>query len=290
MTPAFISLASRFSILKLRIYAQLLRDTTLPAFKGSMLHGWLGHALKSVDENAFHVLFGEHDQQQPKPYIVIPGPDLKTEWREGEIYSFEIILFGDATNFADRLIDACKLGNRFGLGPKRCPFDTVSVCTVIRDRIQPGIRPAHLIDYLPNLQSPKPVVEAAIHIETPLRLKQHGKIIINSAPPLEQWLRHIVRRWQLLSQFWVLDDQSLLDSLYTELPVLGNYEQAEHVYFETWERWSHKGQKQLPFGGIRGQVGFYGDIALAMPWLYIGQCLHIGGKTTFGLGQYTVIS
>lgn len=39
-----------------------------------------------------------------------------------------------------------------------------------------------------------------------------------------------------------------------------------------------------------GQVSYLGEIANARPWLQLGEQLHIGGKTTFGLGHYTVIA
>jgi len=290
MTPAFISLASHFSLLKLRVYAQLAQDTQLPSFKGSMLHGWLGHALKFVDEKAFHVLFGEHDQQQPKPYMLLPGPDLKTQWRKGEIYTFELVLFGDATNFADRLVEACNLGHKFGLGPERCAFTTVCIGSVLNNQITPGLHPQHLIDYLPAASTDQPIAEVALNIETPIRLKQHGKILMQASPSLEQWIQHILRRWKLLSQFWVVDDPQLYHALGQELPSIGDYEQVEHLYYENWERYSHKGKQQLPFGGLKGQTSFYGDIARAIPWLQVGQYLHVGGKTTFGLGQFSVIA
>jgi hypothetical protein len=58
---------------------------------------------------------------------------------------------------------------------------------------------------------------------------------------------------------------------------------SAHAYFEDWQRYSKKEQVNLPFGGLKGQVSYCGDIAQALPLLTIGQHLHIGGKTTFGL-------
>jgi hypothetical protein len=62
-----------------------------------------------------------------------------------------------------------------------------------------------------------------------------------------------------------------------------------HVYFEDWQGYSKKEQVNLPFGGLKGQVSYCGDIAQALPLLTISQHLHIGGKTTFGLGAYQLI-
>ncbi|MFT5815044.1 MAG: hypothetical protein ACI9VT_002815, partial [Psychroserpens sp.] len=81
MSKALTLLAQQCDLLKLRIYIQFKQSTVLPAFKGSMLHGWLGHAVKHIDERAFFALYGEHDNQQPKPYIICPNEDHKTHWQ-----------------------------------------------------------------------------------------------------------------------------------------------------------------------------------------------------------------
>ena len=80
---ALTLIAQQCDLLKLRIHIQLKKETILPAFKGSMLHGWLGHALKHVDDRAYHALYGEHDNQQPKPYIICPSEDHKTQYWSG---------------------------------------------------------------------------------------------------------------------------------------------------------------------------------------------------------------
>ncbi len=289
MSPAFQTLASHFQLLRLKVFMQLQQDTILPAFKGSMLHGWFGHALKGTDEHAFHVFYGEHAGQQPKPYMICPGADRKTTWHRGEIFDFDIVLFGDACQFAETVIQACQNGEALGFGAKRCPLKLISISSVLPASLRAGIHPYYLSEHFNQPLPTQLQTELALHFTSPVRLKHRGSILKHGAPRLDECIRHIYRRWLLLSRFWVVDDDQLFNALNEELPRLGDYEMADHSYYEDWQRYSHKQQDALPFGGLMGQVSFFGDIATAQPWLALGTHLHMGGKTTFGLGGFQLI-
>jgi hypothetical protein len=293
---ALQTLTQQFSLLKLRVYIQFKQDTVLPAFKGSMLHGWFGHALKKADEQAFFICYGEHDNQQPKPYMITPNTDHKTHWHKNEIYDFEITLFGDAIQLVDQVLIALKLGENMGLGQKRAAFEVISINSVLPNSQQTGVQSFTLLDAVAakiDQQAEQAYLdinqEMALQLVTPLRIKHNGNIVKNSAPPLDFWLKQIQRRLIQLSRFWVLEDQSLFDGITQQSPLLGAFETTRHCYFEDWQRYSFKEQQNLPFGGLKGQISFCGEISQALPLLIIGEQLHIGGKTTFGLGKYQLI-
>ncbi len=286
-------LTQEFSLLKLRVYIQFQQDTVLPAFKGSMLHGWFGHALKQADEQAFFICYGEHDNQQPKPYIITPNADHKTDWHQHEVFDFEITLFGSAIELVDSLFIALKIGERMGFGKNRTPFSVLSVSSVLPTNQQTGIHTYTLFDAISmQLDSSRELSinhEIALQLITPLRMKHQGRIVKSNVPPLEFFLRQIQRRLILLSRFWVVDDSLLLEQVNQQLPLLGGFKSTAHCYFEDWQRYSLKEQKNLPFGGLKGQFSFCGEITESLPLLLIGEQLHIGGKTTFGLGKYKLI-
>lgn len=293
MTPAFQHLISNFNLLKLNVTIQFQQDTVLPAFKGSMLHGWFGHALKAADENAFFVCYGEHANQQPKPYIICPNGDHKTHWQKGELYSFDITLFGQATQLVDKLFIAMKLGETLGFGTQRTPFRILSIASITPTGYKAGVQEFTLadalaikpIDYLNEEEK-----EVAVTFVTPVRIKYQGNICRNTIPDLNFFVNQILRRLIQLSRFWVLDDQVLFDSIYDYRPVIRSHQVTNHCYFEDWQRFSQKSQEFLPFGGLKGQVSFCGEINHSIPLLQIGEVLHIGGKTTFGLGKYQLIT
>jgi hypothetical protein len=291
MSTALSLLSQQFAITKLRFYVQFQQNTQLPSFKGSMLHGLLGHALKATDEKAFFILYGEHDKQQPKPYMVCPNQDLKTEWRKDEMYYFDIVLFGHATALAQQVVAAIEHAQLSGIGGKRTAFSLISVASILPTKIASGIHSTTLAQWIsPTLQLPYNIeTELAIHLSTPIRIKSAGHIVKKHAPRMNEWLNHILRRLIQLSRFWVLEDDELFQQLYQQRPNHSDYEITQHLYFEDWQRYSLKEKNHLPFGGLQGQISYFGDISQCIPLLALGQHINIGGKTTFGLGAYTLI-
>jgi hypothetical protein len=87
----------------------------------------------------------------------------------------------------------------------------------------------------------------------------------------------------------MLEDRNLFDVITQQSPLLGAFETTNHYCFEDWQRDSFKEQKNLPFGGLKGQISFCAEISKTLPLLIIGEQLHIAGKTTFGLGKYQLI-
>lgn len=286
---ALYTLAQEFTLLKLRVYVQFKQNCELPEFKGSMLHGWFGHALKAVDERAFFALYGEHGQQQPKPYIICPSNDAKSRWQQNEIYHFDISLFGQAAQLGPVILQVLQHGQALGFGKENTPFNLISVSSLLPHKATPGIMPTRLIDWLSIENNELIQQEIALNFTTPVRIKTADNILKHKGPDLPLLIKQIARRFSQLTRFWVCDEQQLIDNLYSELPALGDYQQTDHCYYENWQRYSYKQQKQLPFGGLKGQISYFGEISNALPWLQIGEQLHIGGKTTFGLGKYQLI-
>jgi hypothetical protein len=44
----------------------------------------------------------------------------------------------------------------------------------------------------------------------------------------------------------------------------------------------------MKFGGLLGEITYRGDLTPFLPWLALGEWMHISGKTSFGLGRYTI--
>ncbi|SUI56587.1 CRISPR system precrRNA processing endoribonuclease RAMP protein Cas6 [Shewanella baltica] len=291
MTPptVLLDLAEQFEILHLRCNLILQADGVLPAFKGSLWHGWLGHAIKGLDEPLYQLLYGSHAEQQPKPYLIKAGADHKQQWRAGEMLEFDIILLGSACQLGQRLVSALLSGQRLGLGTNRIPFRIQSLTSVLPMRQTPGLHVARLIDWLMPMDVGLDC-EIALQLHSPLRLKQNGNIIKSATPALPELIKQISRRMALLTLFWVNEDPCLQAALFKTLPILGDYQSdGSHVWFEDWQRFSTRQHEQLPFGGLKGQLCYRGDLSAAIPWLQLGELLHMGGKTTFGLGQYRLI-
>jgi hypothetical protein len=286
-----IKICQQFRLVRLRFYLQLNDDGNLPAFKGSLFHGMLGHALVNHDRESYHLLFEKRDNQQPKPYMIHVLDTGKTQWKKNEILKFELTLFGQATSLAKNVVEAVSQWGNIGLTQSKIKYNLQVVTSIIPQREQPGIASASLYDWL--MVKPDAALdisqELALEFMSPIRLKVKGNILTNTLPSIAFVLNQIARRLTLLTKFWVANDEKLLSAVYNERYFDGEYELRQHLYYEDWKRYSLKQQEQLSFGGLMGIMSLQGEIAPIIPWLVIGEQLNIGGKTTFGLGRYHLI-
>ena len=292
MAPALSYLAQHFRVLRLRITLRLEADWQLPAYKGSVFHGWLGQSAKQYDEHLFHVLFAEHDAGQPKPYALKLNEEHKTHWRRNELVWFDVTLFGEATQLAEQLVEALQSGCKLGLGDRvnqqRCPIELINVASITPFQRVPGIRQTYLSDWFTPIAESEQI-ELALQLKSPLRLKRQGKVQETFKPDLYLLNQQTCRRLTLLSKFWVCDDANLLKDLNQSQPRLGEYQFTDHTYFEDWQRFSLKNKRLTSFGGLKGQLSYFGQINDAKPWLQVAEVLGVGGKTTFGLGHFDLI-
>lgn len=298
MTSAFETLVHSFNVLKLHISVQFQHNVRLPEYKGSMLHGWFGQALKNHDSNAYQVLYAINDNQShPKPYIICPNEDHKQDWKKGEILSFEISLLGDAIGLANNVIDALRYCKRYGFGEDRHDMVITSIASVTPFGLRAGIHPYSLSNWIeysgfdPYHEGDK---EIALTFLTPTLLKKRSDN--NKASSINEHELSLfdisnaaLRRLTQLSSFWLVDNQELTNAVYDERPTVFKCETDRHLHVEDWQRHSIKHNKKLPFGGLKGQISFYGEVNHLIPLLKVGEMLHIGSKTTFGLGKYKVI-
>ena len=54
-------------------------------------------------------------------------------------------------------------------------------------------------------------------------------------------------------------------------------------------RYSARQEQELPQGGVLGRWVWTGAVAPLLPWLLLGQWLHVGKGATAGLGRYRVL-
>ena len=55
-----------------------------------------------------------------------------------------------------------------------------------------------------------------------------------------------------------------------------------------WTRYSSRQHRKMQLGGLVGSVTYAGDLAAFLPFVALGQLLHVGKNATFGLGKYRV--
>lgn len=61
---------------------------------------------------------------------------------------------------------------------------------------------------------------------------------------------------------------------------------ASDLRWHDWERYSARQQTRMALGGFVGRITFAGPLGPWVPLLKLGEVLHVGKGTAFGLGKY----
>lgn len=102
----------------------------------------------------------------------------------------------------------------------------------------------------------------------------------------EHLIRNLLRRIRFLSYFHCGED------LYVDAHAL--IKAAESITPQSQLRWlkkdrySYRAEKSVPMGGFIGKIRFEGDLKPFLPFICLGEYLHIGHHTAFGFGQYRI--
>ena len=80
------------------------------------------------------------------------------------------------------------------------------------------------------------------------------------------------------------DRRALLDAF--DLAANVNVE-TQHLRWHDWERYSNRQQTRMTLGGVLGRVRYVGELGPFLPYLRLGELIHVGKNSAFGLGQIT---
>ncbi len=123
-----------------------------------------------------------------------------------------------------------------------------------------------------------------VQLLTPLRLKgEHG--LVQQAPAALFLLRRLLARAAMLAGVRAAA-LPLADSALEQVAALRLTQQDLH--WDDLTRYSARQQAELPLGGLTGWLRYSSHEAMdaVCAWLAMGEWLHVGTKTTFGLGAY----
>lgn len=309
---------------------EALEPLRLPPYKGSTLRGAFGVAFKEaacVSEEKvcarcliamncpYHYVFdtpippGSLRMRKytaaPHPFVLEPPLEARTSYAPGDRFEFGLVLIGKAIELLPYFVFVFdRVGRRNGLGSGRGHLSLVEVAWVPvgissgeaqtvfalpEGRLRDGYSAATVADLFSG--QPDACLECstqvAVRFETPCRLVRGATL--TDRPEFHVLFRSLLRRLSSLAYFHCGSD---LDLDFRTLAVAA--EQVRLIRDETswfdWERYSARQGVRMNLGGIVGEAEYEGDISPLLPLLRLGEVLHVGKGTGFGLGQYTITS
>ena len=255
------------------------------------------------------------NQDIPRPFIFRPPHTTQTNFEHDESFEFELVLIGRAFDYLPYFVLSFRelAEGGLGLNRARCTLDRVVVQTSVcgtrtfgveetsecgtalvysnQDQLFRSVKPLHstaLIDFrLRELQSATGARESAIQVSflTPTYLKSDGKVI--REPEFHHIFKRLRDRVNALSTFF--GDDPL------DVDFRGLGERSERIRkvaarFE-WldrERTSTKTGQRHELSGFVGEATYEGELEEFLPWLVVGELVHVGKHAPWGNGQLVV--
>lgn len=283
-------------ISKFRFTLEAIDFISLPAYKGSTFHGGFGHALKTISSTWYRYFFepqSDKGYKLPLPFVLLPPLDNKETYAPYDQFHLELTLIGEATgHYAIAQAAIEYLGTVLGLGYKKGKFKIVSI-----DAASPS----------PDVVSNNGVINAAdivrarsdqlshtrlgLSFPTRLRLKKDNRLYKSLNPPFQLIMERLSGRIKtLMTAYGDNASMTVSPSLQTTTPTFGDpaIVTIDHceMKWDEWSRFSGRQKEWMKFGGLMGEVTYAGELKPFLPELILGEWLHIGNKTSFGLGKY----
>lgn len=294
----------------------------LPPYKGAVFHGALGNSFRRAlcaDRGGkcsvclvrhrcrYKAIFDTQPLpdlpdagkyvQAPRPYVLNPPLTNKQIFHIGDSLSFELVLIGEAIEALPYWVYAAIEAGRRGVGRERGRYRLTSVeqleidgkCEVLKKPIYDGatqtLRSFHESWGPTSYPADDNATSVTLRLITPLRLKVRGELATDFSFPL--FFERLTHRLALLAKFFgcrstVADFPELLDRSH-QLST-----QCEDLHWYDWERYSGRQKDVMRLGGIKGKITVNGQLSAFMPVLRLGEHMHVGQGTTFGLGGYQI--
>jgi len=307
-----------FRIAKLLFNFLACGDGRLPEYKGNTLRDGFGYVFRDVvcskeqkdcgicenrDNCAYVYLFETPVIQPedkfskysdvPRPYIVDLCDTSKSVYARGDPFRFGLVLVGKAIDYLPHFIFCFDELGRRGLGKEKLKFDlqVVSAFDFAKGHWTPIYDPdANLLrDDFPTASAQQLPFNCkdtlTLDFLTPTRIKYREKYITDME--FHVMVRNLLRRITMLMLHHCDSD---FDSDVNEL-----IEHAKTVdvlrwdlRWRDWSRYSTRQRVSMELGGFMGSVTYEGDLDKFMPLIALGEQIHIGKNTTFGLGKYII--
>jgi len=286
-----------------------------PPFKGNVFRGALGKTLRNLtcasrltdckqclirDYCIYSKVFESFNiegkqsmlkkvEKAPHPFIIYVPDKYQLEYPQNQNIHFYLTIIGDMMKYISYFILAfIDMGER-GIGKTRTRFSvkevrngTITIYNGIDRRVNLDFDTMSGIDFMAEKWDKDSLT---ISLATPLRIKFDRRI--QKRITFEMIVRNLLRRIYLLTNFYCNGPDSVdfkdLISMSGEITLLGS-----KIYWQPQVRFSYRQNKELSMGGVSGMLEFGGDFNPFVSFLRIGEYIHLGKGTAFGLGKIKI--
>ncbi len=293
----------------------------LPGFKGATMRGAFGVALKRAvcvtrqaecascmlattclfpqlfdfSTDATDVIHAGR-RTPPRAFVIEPPTSAQHRYEPGEQIVFGLVLFGTMIEKLPYFVFALAQLEIKGIGRRHARFRLTSVqeqlpAGATRELLQPAtqkliaptatLNAAQWIDFAAARRRRK----ISLQLLTPVRIKAQRQLHADLSFATFWIALH--RRIHDLYTFHAVRPLQIEWQPYFDLASQVTVADADVHWYE-FERMSRRQQVPMTLGGLLGTISFSGPLSHFMPWLQLGEILHVGKNTTFGFGKYVI--
>jgi len=230
----------------------------------------------------------------PHPFILKPPFGDENCYDIGDDLCFELTLIGKGTDYLPYFIYTFEKLGEAGFGKSRGKFQLAKVTslnlenneTEIYNSSEKILHPGyHTINAESLAHQDTAPVQLTLNFLTPTRIKYSGKYVLDLE--FHILIRNLLRRVASLAYFHCGEALELdFKALIEKARRINTTFRKLHWY--DWQRYSTSQQTPMRLGGFIGEIGFKGELDEFFPFLRLGEHIHIGKNTAFGLGRYNV--
>lgn len=228
------------------------------------------------------------------PFVLEPPETDRREFGPGDGLGLGLILIGRAIPLAAYFLAACREMGQRGVGQGRGRFRVARViaddpedprgrCVYggERDLLAPVVPPWSGADF--HQRGAGSVERVTLELVTPARLRQDADLVVR--PEFATLVTALLRRVSVLAEVHCgvtarINARDVLASA-ADVKVVDS-----SLRWHDWERYSARQDARMALGGFLGRITFAGPLGPWLPLLRLGEVLHVGKGTPFGLGKY----
>ena len=254
----------------------------------------------------------------PHPFIIEPPLTKKRTWFSEEALTFELVLIGKAVDYLPYFIYTFEELGRIGIGKGKGKYTLEEVIcdgeeiynsedkklkSVTNDHsilsfLSANIPAIHNLQLSGGLSQFTDEAERSrrigtvpqaitLNFLTPARIIFREDLVVE--PEFHHIIRTLLRRLSSLSYFHCGERLDLDFKGLVERAGLVKTVKCDTRWYD-WERYSSRQNTRMKMGGILGRVAFEGDLEEFVPFIRLGEMLHAGKGTSFGLGKYEIVA